>query len=143
MFENQTVIITGAGGGIGAVTAHQFAALGAAVVVNDIDSEACDSVVDGIKTEGGSAFSAPGDITDPHMPKRLIDQSLSQYGKINVLVNQCGFHMGWNDPQNVGRPVATYSGSSYHRTIPPGSRLSAGMAPAGQSGTIRKRHAAQ
>ena len=91
MFENQTVIITGAGGGIGAVTAHQFAALGAAVVVNDIDSEACDSVVDGIKTEGGSAFSAPGDITDPHMPKRLIDQSLSQYGKINVLVNNAGF----------------------------------------------------
>lgn len=91
MFSGQTVVITGAGGGIGAATACRFAALGASVVVNDIDEEACQKVVASISAAGGLAFHAPGDITNPDMPERLIKQSLSRYRKINVLVNNAGF----------------------------------------------------
>lgn len=91
MFEKQTVLITGAGGGIGATAAKEFAALGASVVVNDIDADACHAVVQSIKANGRRACAAPGDITNPSTPARLIEQSVNRFGQINVLVNNAGF----------------------------------------------------
>ena len=91
MFNNHTVIITGAGGGIGAEAARRFAALGASVVLNDINEPACREVAAHIQSAGGIAMAAPGDITGDDEPERLIEQALSQFGRINVLVNNAGF----------------------------------------------------
>ncbi len=91
MFENQVVIITGAGRGIGAAAAKQFAAAGARVVVNDLDPEPAEAVVAEIKSTGGEAIAVPGNVTDPAFPGQLIKAAIDSYGKINVLVNNAGF----------------------------------------------------
>lgn len=91
MFNEQTVIITGAGGGIGAATARRFAALGASVVVNDINRKACREVAADIQSTGGLAVAAPGDITAADEPERLVQKALKYGGKINVLINNAGF----------------------------------------------------
>lgn len=91
MFENQVVVITGAGRGIGAAAAKLFAEAGAKVVVNDLDPEPAEDVVNEIKDAGGEAISIPGDVTAKEFPEQLFRTAVDTYGKINVLVNNAGY----------------------------------------------------
>jgi 3-oxoacyl-[acyl-carrier protein] reductase len=91
MFHNQTVIITGAGRGIGAAAAKLFAQFGARVVVNDLNQEPADEVVAAIRDAGGEAIAAPGSVTDPEFPEQLMRTAIEAFGQINVLVNNAGY----------------------------------------------------
>lgn len=91
MFEDQSVLITGAANGIGFSAASQFAAMDALVFINDLDEDICEKAVQSIRNTGKKAWSLPGDITDPKIPERLIQQVIDQCGYLNVLVNNAGF----------------------------------------------------
>ena len=62
--DGRVVIITGAGGGLGAAHAREFAKEGASVVVNDINRDAAQKVVDEIVAAGGKAVVNTSDITN-------------------------------------------------------------------------------
>jgi 3-oxoacyl-[acyl-carrier protein] reductase len=91
MLENQVVVITGSGRGIGAAAAKLFASAGAKVVVNDLDPEPTEAVVNEIQAAGGEATACPGDVTNPQFPDQLLKTAVDTYGKLNVLVNNAGF----------------------------------------------------
>lgn len=88
--EGRTVIITGAGGGLGRAYAQAFAAEGANVVVNDIRQEAADAVVDQIVTAGGKAIANADDITRIDTAQQIIDAAVAAYGEVHVVVNNAG-----------------------------------------------------
>lgn len=88
--EGRTVIITGAGGGLGRAYAQAFAAEGANVVVNDIRQEAADAVVDQIVTAGGKAIANAEDITRIDTAQQIIDAAVAAYGEVHVVVNNAG-----------------------------------------------------
>ncbi|MBS0542739.1 MAG: SDR family oxidoreductase [Proteobacteria bacterium] len=88
--EGRTVIITGAGGGLGRAYALAFAAEGANVVVNDIRQEAADAVVDQILTAGGKAIASADDITRLETAQRIVDAALAAFGEVHVVVNNAG-----------------------------------------------------
>lgn len=86
----RTVIITGAGGGLGRAYALAFAAEGAAVVVNDIRRDAAQAVVDEISAAGGRALANDGDITSMAGAQSIIDAAVAAFGEVHVLVNNAG-----------------------------------------------------
>ena len=98
-FKDKVAIVTGAGGGVGRCHALQFAERGAKVIVNDLggsvdgsggSSVAADTVVEEIKAMGGDAISNGSSVTDKAGVKKLVDDAMAAYGRIDVLVNNAG-----------------------------------------------------
>ncbi|MFF5989479.1 SDR family NAD(P)-dependent oxidoreductase [Prauserella flavalba] len=85
-FADRTVIVTGGAGGFGAATATAFAEAGAHVVVSDIDAERAEKVASGLP----SAIAVHTDVTDAQAVRELMDRTVSEYGRLDVLVNNAG-----------------------------------------------------
>ena len=98
--KGRVVVVTGAGRGIGRAHALAFAAEGASVVVNDVgvaidgsnaSAGPAQDVVDEIVAMGGRAVANTDDVADWAGAGRLIDTALSEFGSLDVLVNNAGF----------------------------------------------------
>ncbi|WP_392971477.1 SDR family NAD(P)-dependent oxidoreductase [Streptomyces sp. LN245] len=88
--DGRSVIVTGAGSGIGRATALAFAAQGARVVVADLNAEGAASVVGEIETAGGSAVAVTGDLSEQEVVDRVTATAVERFGGVDVLVNNAG-----------------------------------------------------
>ena len=89
----KVAVVTGASKGIGAAIARAFAAEGAAVVVNYASSKAgADTVVADITRAGGKAVAVGGDVSTAAGAQGIVDAAISQYGRLDVLVNNSGVY---------------------------------------------------
>lgn len=91
MFKNKVVLITGASRGIGRATAIKFGELGATVIVNYVkDMNSANNIVKEIKGLGGNAVSIQADISEKEEIDKLVDLSINQFGRIDILINNAG-----------------------------------------------------
>ena len=90
--QDRVVIITGAGGGLGAAHARVFAAEGACVIVNDINRDAAQKVVDEITANGGRAVVNTSDITNYAESENSVKQAIDTFGGLHVVVNNAGIN---------------------------------------------------
>jgi NAD(P)-dependent dehydrogenase (short-subunit alcohol dehydrogenase family) len=99
MCEGRVCIVTGAGRGIGREHALMLASEGAHVVVNDLggaadgtgaDVSPAQQVVDEIVAAGGAAIVNGDDVSDFEAAKRMIDQAIEVFGRLDVVVNNAG-----------------------------------------------------
>ena len=98
-FKDKVAIVTGAGGGLGRSHALELSKRGAKVVVNDLggsvdgsggSSDAAEKVVKEIISSGGQAISNGSSVTDDNGVKLMIDQTIDEYGRIDILINNAG-----------------------------------------------------
>lgn len=90
--EGRVVIITGAGGGLGAAHARVLASEGASVVVNDINEAAAAKVVDEITAAGGKAVVNTSDITNYDDSLNAVKHALDSFGELHAVVNNAGIN---------------------------------------------------
>lgn len=87
----KVALVTGASKGIGASVAEKLAAEGASVVVNyNSDREGAQAIVDRIKERGGGAVAVKADVSNLSEVKILVERAVSEFGKLDVLVNNAG-----------------------------------------------------
>jgi NAD(P)-dependent dehydrogenase (short-subunit alcohol dehydrogenase family) len=98
-FDDQVVIVTGSGNGLGKSHALEFARRGARVVVNDLGgardgsgggSAAAEEVVAQIREEGGDAIANGANVADFAQVESMVSQAMDKWGRIDVLVNNAG-----------------------------------------------------
>jgi NAD(P)-dependent dehydrogenase (short-subunit alcohol dehydrogenase family) len=101
--DGRVAAVTGAGRGIGRAYALLLAELGAKVVVNDLggstlgrgtDAAPADEVVKQVQEAGGSAVANYGDVSTVEGGASVIDTALSEFGGIDIVVNNAG-NMVW------------------------------------------------
>jgi Dehydrogenases with different specificities (related to short-chain alcohol dehydrogenases) len=91
--NGKVAVVTGASKGIGASIAEHLAAAGASVVVNYSSSKAgADAVVKKIKDSGGNAFTVQGNVAKPEDIKKIFEEAVAAYGKLNILINNAGIY---------------------------------------------------
>ncbi|MEU1196744.1 3-oxoacyl-ACP reductase [Streptomyces sp. NPDC005813] len=99
--EGIAAIVTGAGRGLGRAEALELARLGAAVVVNDFGQSGRDGsgessatpaeeVAAEIRAAGGRAVAHTGDVADHEQARLLVELAVTEFGKLDVLVNNAG-----------------------------------------------------
>ncbi|UUI39378.1 SDR family NAD(P)-dependent oxidoreductase [Oceanobacillus oncorhynchi] len=86
----KVAIITGAANGMGASEAKLFAQEGAKVIATDINDNVLDEVINEIKENGGDAIGLKHNVTSEDEWKQVIQEAVTHYGKIDVLVNNAG-----------------------------------------------------
>lgn len=89
-FAGEVVLVTGAGGGLGSVTAQMFATEGATVVVADIASDRGEAVAAFIRDSGGQAIFAEVDVTSAASWSAVLDRIKCEIGALHVLINNAG-----------------------------------------------------
>jgi NAD(P)-dependent dehydrogenase (short-subunit alcohol dehydrogenase family) len=90
MLENKVAVITGAGSGIGRAIALLFAAEGARITVSDIDVKGGNETVEKIRSKDGDAIFVKADTSKPEDNKSLVEQTVKNFKKINIAVNNAG-----------------------------------------------------
>lgn len=98
-FDDQVVIITGAGAGLGRAYAHLLASRGASVVVNDLGGDVhglgggqgpADTVVSEIEAAGGKAVASYDSVATPEGGQAIVSTALQTFGRLDALVHNAG-----------------------------------------------------
>ncbi|AMA73793.1 acetoacetyl-CoA reductase [Aneurinibacillus thermoaerophilus] len=89
--NGRVAIVTGGSRGIGAAIAKELAAHGVKVVINySSNREAADTTVKEIEQVGGKAFAAQADVSDTVQARVLVEETITKYGKLDILINNAG-----------------------------------------------------
>ncbi|MGW4454814.1 SDR family NAD(P)-dependent oxidoreductase [Streptomyces albidoflavus] len=109
-FTGRTVLVTGAGSGIGRAVALAFAAEGASVAVAGRTAAPLDETVALIGKEGGTAAAFTADVSRSEEVRELVDRTVARFGGLDVAVNNAGVFRG-------GAPVADLPEEDWHTLV--------------------------
>jgi len=90
--ENKVILLTGATGGIGSVFAEGFASAGASMALCDLNLSDLNLLAGKIKDSSGKATCYHLDLTEISSLKKCVDAVMTEYGRIDVLVNCAGIN---------------------------------------------------
>jgi 3-hydroxybutyrate dehydrogenase len=107
--KGKSVLITGAGSGIGKAIAQAFALAGARVAIADINLDAARSISEQIKASGGIAESIQMDVADEKQVDAGVEQAAQKFGALDVLVSNAGIQ--------IIHPIVDFPFSEWRRVL--------------------------
>lgn len=90
---NKVVIITGASSGIGLACAKEYARRGAAVSICARSADKLEVIKNELQSAGHRILATPADVSKEEDCKRLIENTVKEFGKIDILINNAGISM--------------------------------------------------
>ncbi|MBN1306149.1 MAG: SDR family oxidoreductase [Anaerolineales bacterium] len=102
---DRVAVVTGGAGLLGREFCQTLAEAGAAVVVLDLDKDATRQAAGELKGQGHRALAAPTDITDPEAVSGMVADTLSEFGRLDILVNSAALDPKF-DPEAVSKGIA-------------------------------------
>lgn len=90
IWNDKVVLITGSSQGIGKEVARQFAGKGARIMLNARNEIRLNKALEKFKAEGFSVAACAGDVSDFADCTKIVESAISQFGKIDVLINNAG-----------------------------------------------------
>ncbi len=89
-YNKRVVLVTGGANGIGRVISREYSQLGATVIVADVDEKHGNAVVDHYVKSGYKAVFYRIDLQDVSAIKKMFQELIAAYGKIDILINNAG-----------------------------------------------------
>ena len=108
--DNRVCVVTGSGQGIGRAIAERFAAEGAAVVVADVNESSGQQTAQQIVDAGGRAAFIGADVAVETRVRRLFEQTIQSFGRLDVLVNNAAIG-------GPGGDVTSFDLAAWQRTL--------------------------
>ncbi|HTZ73104.1 MAG TPA: SDR family oxidoreductase [Candidatus Aquilonibacter sp.] len=109
--KGKVILVTGSTSGIGEGMVRLFAKEGASVVVHGMKMEDAKKTADELENAGGRAFAVAGDLQDPAVPARVIEDAAAKWGRLDGLVNNAATTARGNidntDAAEFDRVIAT------------------------------------
>jgi len=90
IFANQTIIVTGAGKGIGFEICRQLALNGGNVILNDVDKILAENAAKKIRDENGNCIAFPGDASNIDFIQYMVDEAVLKFGALNIAIANAG-----------------------------------------------------
>lgn len=135
-YEGRSVIVTGAGGGLGREYALALARHGARVVVNDLGgtvngdgsgTNMADSVVQEIKDAGGEAVACYDSVSTPEGGRAIVDASMDAFGSVDAVIHNAGIlrdrSLNKMSPEEVDAVIDVHLKGGFNVTIPAFARM--------------------
>lgn len=108
-FGGQTAIVTGAGRGMGRAIALALAALGANVVVAEVDQAVGAEAVNEIEKSGGRAMAVTVDVSSVADVRHLFKETVNRFGDVDILINNAGI--------GIAKPLVDYTEADWDRQL--------------------------
>lgn len=86
----RVALVTASSRGLGKAAASALAAEGARVVISARGKEDLEAAEAEIRSSGGEVWAVPADVTDPETPARLVDEAVSRFGGLHIVVANAG-----------------------------------------------------
>jgi len=110
--EGKVALVTGADSGIGRAVAYLYAREGADVAIVHLpeEQEDADEIRQAIEEEGRKCLDLPGDLTDPKFCRKVVEKTVSELGRLDVLVSNAAW-------QNRKESIEDVADEEWQRTF--------------------------
>ena len=109
-FEGKSVIVTGAGSGIGRATALAFAAEGARLILSDVTESSGQATVAAAQKLGAEAEFIQADVARAADCAAMVDRAVTRFGRLDIAFNNAGINIG-------AAPIAEIDEAQWHRIV--------------------------
>ena len=117
-FDDQVVIISGAGRRLGRLYARALAELSAKVIVNDIEADRAGRVVAEIEAAGGTAVPAVASVTTEEGAASIVETAIREFGTVDALIANAGFmrsaYLEETSEEMLNDVLSIHIGGSFH-----------------------------
>ena len=110
LLKDKVAVVTGVGSGIGKAISNAFADEGACLGIGDINEDLLSKTVEELNIKSSQVKSLKTDVSDEEQVKKLIDETVNTFGKLDIIVNNVSVAIG-------GYPITDMSNDDWQKII--------------------------